>query len=106
MASINQKNQDMCFYYASTVHFKEIIRCHKLVVQKFELAKMRKHMGQGKTTRHRITKKEKELSKYRKAVHLSNLIIFYKKQIRENKILTEATNLNIKKSLYDFLQGN
>lgn len=106
MALINQKNQNLCLYYANNLEFNEILKHHKHFVKKFELAKYNKHRSQGKTTRHRITKKEKQLSKYRKAVHLSNLIIFYKKQIKKNKILKEVNDINVKKSLYDFLQGN
>lgn len=104
MALINEKNQHLCLYYAKNLEFNEILKHHKYFVKMFELTKYKKHRSQGKTTRHRVTKKEQELAKYRNAVQLGNLIIFYKKMIKDNKIVFE-TNIKTNINLYDFLNG-
>lgn len=104
MALINHKNQHLCLYYANTLSFDEIMKHHKYFVKKFELTKFRKHRSQGKTTKHRITKKEQELAKYRNAVQLGNLIIFYKKMLKEDKVIFES-NVTTEQSLYNFLNG-
>lgn len=106
MALINNKNHEMCLHYANNLTFKEILKQHKYFVKKFEQLKYRKHSFQGKTTKHRKGKEEQYLAQYRNAVQLGNLIIFYKKQIKLNKIIVQSNN-NIKiKSLYNFLKGN
>lgn len=105
MALINQKNQHLCLYYAKNLEFNEILKHHKYFVRMFEITKYKKHRSQGKTTRHRIAKKEQELAKYRTAVQLSNLIIFYKKQLKNDKIINDLQIKKFNKSLYDFLIG-
>lgn len=104
MALINQKNQHLCLYYANTLGFEEILKHHRYFVKKFELTKFKKHQGQGKTTRHRITRREQELAKYRTAVQLSNLIIFYKKLLKEDKFVFES-DVTTTQSLHKFLNG-
>lgn len=104
MSLINYKNQHLCLYYANTLSFDEIMKHHKYFVKKFELTKFKKHRSQGKTTKHRITKKEQELAKYRNAVQLGNLIIFYKKMLKEDKVIFES-NVTTEQSLYNFLNG-
>lgn len=104
MALINQKNQHLCLYYANTLGFEEILRHHRHFVKKFELTKYKKHRSQGKTTKHRVTRKEQELSRYRSAVQLSNLIIFYKKMLKEDKFIFES-DVTTEQSLYNFLNG-
>lgn len=102
---LNLNINDFCLYYAKNADFKEIKKYHKMFILKFELAKFNKHRTQGKTTKHRKSKKEQHLSLLRNAVLRCNKIYYYKKQLSLGKLEYDLGDLKLKKPLYDFLIG-
>lgn len=96
--------RDYCIFYAKNCSTDELKKYQKMFLLKFEIAKYNKHATQGKTTRHRKTKKEQNLGKLRNAVKLCSRIFYYKKMLSQNKIILDC-EIEIRKPLYDFLIG-
>lgn len=105
MALINSKSHEYCLYFAENTDFEVINKYNRIFSKKFDSLKFNKHFLKGKTTKHRKGKVEQKLAKYRNAVRLINIIIFYKKQMKGNKVIMESSLDYCNKSLYNFLLG-
>lgn len=102
MVNIGKKKQRQCLYYARRNSIREIKEIHSVLSKAFETSKYNKHAFKGKTTRHRKGKVERKHAKCRYSVHLAALVIYYKKQLLNNKEVN-LEELECKKTLNEFL---
>jgi hypothetical protein len=100
------KHNDICLYFATTCSLGYLIKKYELYNKTFSHLKYSKHKKQGKTTKRRKGNVESRLAISRNAVHSLSKIIYYKKNMLNDKMVVDLPeDFTYDKSLYEFLNN-
>ena len=81
--------QQHCIYFAATTQPKKLKDLKRVVQGKYESACFKKHIGVGKTTSHRVTKKENKQKKRNHQLRKINSLLYYSKLLSGGKELID-----------------